>query len=126
MIRIYTLFSVLLIVLLAGCSDEHGSSPTAYDYDPLSAPDSLEAEPGVESISLSWSHPGGYREFIIYFVYYSGAEAIHQAVDTTSVTTVTVDELVPNLEYCFSVSAVDSSGIEGWRSEEVCAMAGSN
>jgi len=126
MFRITVIFAVLLVLAGAGCSDEHGNSPTSFNYEPLSAPDNLEAEPGAESITLTWTHSGQYREFYIYMMYYSGTEAVLQPVDTTSSTSSTVGGLVPNLEYCFIVSAVDSSGMEGWRSSEACAVAHSD
>jgi len=126
MFRISALCAIILVILAGGCSEEHGSSPTAYKYDALSSPESLEAEPGPESISLSWDHSGDYREFIVYIVYYSGPEELYQPVDTTTGMSCTVGELVPNLEYCFAVSAVDSSGVEGWRTKPACAVAHSD
>ncbi|MBD3178696.1 MAG: hypothetical protein GF417_03340 [Candidatus Latescibacteria bacterium] len=126
MFRISAFFVLVLILASFGCSDEHGESPVAYSYQALSTPEDLEAEPGSESISLTWNHSGEYREFIVYILYYSGTEMVHQPVDTTASTSSIIGDLVPNLEYCFSVSAVDSSGMEGWRSDEVCAVAHSN
>ncbi len=126
MFRISVFFALLIVLAGAGCSDEHGSSPTSFNYDPLSAPDSLEAAGGAESISLTWTHSGQYRDFIVYILYYSGTEAVLQPVDTTSSTSSVIGDLVPNLEYCFVVSAVDSNGMEGWRSSAECAVANSD
>ena len=126
MFRISVIFAVLFALSGMGCSDEHGSSPTSFNYDPLSAPDNLEAEPGIESVTLTWSHTGPYREFFVYLMYYSGTEAVLQPIDTTSSPKSTIGDLVPNLEYCFVVSAVDSNGMEGWRSSEACAVADSD
>lgn len=126
MYRISVILAALFLLAVTGCSDEHGSSPTSFNYDPLSAPVNLEAEAGAESITLTWTHTGQYREFYVYLMYHSGTEAVLQPVDTTSSTSSIVGDLVPNLEYCFVVSAVDSSGMEGWRSSEACAVAHSN
>ncbi len=109
---------------LASCSNEHGTEPGPFEFDAPPMPTNLVVTPGVETATLSWEYPPGrmgeLEEFRVYY-YFPTFDAVELAGTTTD--TVYVDEkLVGNVEYCYKVSAVDTVGMEGWRSGEECAV----
>jgi fibronectin type 3 domain-containing protein len=114
---------IFCAALLAGCSDEIGDSPTAFNFDAPPTPAGIIATAGDYQVSLEWDYPeedlGALKEFRIYY-YYEMYDQL-ELVGTTTETSFTHTGLVPNLEYCYKVSAVDTLGMEGWRSEKACA-----
>lgn len=111
-------------LLLVSCGRDHADLPTAFMYDPPPTPTNFSAAPGPERCALSWSYPpeavSSLREFRVYLYYeYYG---LLELVGTTTGTTFVHDRLVGNLVYCYAVSAVDTTGLEGWRTESVCAL----
>ena len=67
---------------------------------------------------------GSIEEFRIYY-YYEAYDLI-ELVGTSSTTNFNDTQLVGNLTYCYKVSAVDTTGLEGHRSETVCAFVGTS
>lgn len=119
------IFTVLMITAF-GCSEEHGVSPTAFDYDALPAPDSLEITPGNWQLTISWEYSPDKADlvdrFLVYRYYLTEYGEYLELADTTSNMEYTDGDLVGNVEYCYMVSAVDSNGIEGFRSEKECGF----
>lgn len=119
---------VSVAVLAVGCSKEHEDLPTSFIYDPPSVPLDLEVAGGNQQAVLNWDYPseeiGGIEEFRVY--YYFEAYGIVELVGTTNTTNFTDTQLVGNLSYCYQVSAVDTTGLEGYSTEEVCAFVGTS
>lgn len=128
MIRYILISAILLMVITAGCSKDHSDLPTGFIYDPPSVPTDLDVTGGAELASLSWDFPGEeldeISEFRIYYYYeYYG---IQELIGTTTETSYVDSFLVGNLQYCYQVSAVDSTGLEGYRTEAECAFVGTS
>ncbi len=120
--------TVSIAILAAGCSKEHENLPTGFIYDPPSVPFDLQVTGGNEQAVLTWDYPseemGSIEEFRIYY-YYEAYDLI-ELVGTSSTTNFTDTQLVGNLSYCYRVSAVDTTGLEGYRSETVCDFVGTS
>jgi len=118
----FALFSAAL--LCSSCGTDHANLPTEFVYTAPPTPTNLSAEPGAERCVLSWSYPAEamplVREFRVYQYYelYDMLQLVGATADTAFVDTL----LVGNLYYCYSVSAVDTTGFEGWRTSAVCAF----
>jgi hypothetical protein len=121
---------ISLSMLLCSCGKDHEGLPTGFAYNPLPTPEDLEVAPGAgpESLVISWSYPpehiGAVKEFRIYY-YYEIYDMVELAGTGTG-TSYTDTKLIGNVEYCYVVSAVDSSGLEGWRTAPVCEYASSS
>lgn len=128
MIRYILMSGILLMVLTTGCSKDHSDLPTGFIYDPPSVPTDLDVEGGVELATLSWDFPSEemdeISEFNIY--YYYEVYGIQELIGTTTETSYVDSFLVGNLQYCYQVSAVDTTGLEGYRTEEECAFVGTS
>jgi hypothetical protein len=132
MVRQIVLYIVIIAFFLGGCSDDHGTSPASFNYDALSAPDSFKITPGSYSLTLNWHYSSENvaltKEFLIYAVYYTEYGEYLDPVDTVAANVGQTDyvdtnsRLFGNAEYCYVLSAVDSSGIEGWRTETKCGI----
>jgi fibronectin type 3 domain-containing protein len=122
--RFVIMIVVSAVTLLSGCSKEHDSLPTSFMYDPPPTPTTLEVASGDYEATLTWDYPaeemGALEEFRIY--YYYEVYDLLELVDRTNETTYTDSELVGNLLYCYRVSAVDTTGLEGYRTETVCVV----
>lgn len=122
--RAAILLSAIIMALSMSCSNEHGESPTAFSFEAPQAPSDLALTPGATQMTIEWSYPAELlpeiSEFRIYY-YYEGY-GVEVLVDKSTTTTFTDTRLIPNMVYCYKVSAVDQSGREGWRSETECAM----
>jgi hypothetical protein len=109
---------------LVSCSNDHGTEPAPFDVTAPAAPTDLSVTPGQESAVIAWEYPpqsmGSIEEFRVYY-YFPAYGALELAGTTTSLT-YTDTKLVGNVEYCYKVSAVDTFGWEGWRTEEECAV----
>lgn len=122
--RRHTLMLLALAVAAASCASEHGTEPVPFDCEYPPTPVDLTVTAGIEQATLRWSYPDGGRELIeefrlyYYIKVYDALELIATIGDTMYVDS----QLVGNLEYCYRVSAVDTNGIEGWRSEPSCAV----
>lgn len=120
------LFLAVVLIMINGCSDKHGDSPTSFSRDALPAPENLVLTPGNWEINISWEYPSESQElvesFLVYRYYITAYGEYLEIADTTSadVMEFTDQSLVGNVEYCYVVSAVDSSGMEGWRSGIEC------
>ena len=119
--------TIALIVVAAGafvsCSNNHGTEPAAFDVDAPQAPTDLSVTPGTEQATITWDYDGdmgALEEFRVYY-YFSAFDVVELAGTTTS-TTYSDTRLVGNVEYCYKVSAVDTFGMEGWRTDEDCAV----
>lgn len=125
LLRVMTISVALLAV---GCGNEHTDLPTGFIYDPPSVPLDLQVTGGNQQAVLNWDYPseemGSIREFRIYY-YYEIYDLI-ELVGTTSATNFTDMQLVGNLNYCYCVSAVDTTGFEGHRTGTVCAFVGTS
>ena len=122
--RFMLLCLVSLFIMFGACSKDHQDLPTGFAYDPPPTPTSLTVVGGNESATLTWSYPaselGSLGEFRIYYYYaiYNLVDLIGTATDTTFIDSL----LVGNLYYCYQVSAVDTTGFEGWRTAAECAF----
>ncbi len=114
----------LLLTAICGCGEDHGVSPSAFDYEGLPAPDSLDITPGNWQLTLSWKYPAEKADlvesYLVYRYYLTEYGKYLELADTTSSMGYTDEGLVGNVEYCYVVSAVDTNGIEGFRSEIEC------
>ena len=80
---------------------------------PITTPSNLKAEAtSISEINLTWDTV----ENALSYNVYQGAELLANVTETT----LTVDNLEPNTEYCFSVAAVRNE-TESDKSEEACA-----
>jgi len=121
-------FALYLLIATVGlclsCGTDHENLPTGFAYDPPPTPEDVAVVGGHESSTISWSYPvearGSIREFRVY--QYIEAYDIVQLVGMTTGTAFTDSFLVGNLYYCYKVSAVDTTGFEGWRTPSVCAF----
>jgi hypothetical protein len=118
-------FSLVSAALLcSSCGTDHANLPTEFIYAAPPTPTNLAAAPAPERCALSWSYPAGsmslVREFRVYQCY--EAYGIVQLIGTTADTAFVDSLLVGNLYYCYTVSAVDTTGLEGWRADAVCAF----
>jgi hypothetical protein len=123
MIRSLTLAAAAIVIVFFGaCSTEHTDLPTGFVYDPPPTPANFQVVGGQERATLSWSYPSStldrIEEFRVYYYYeiYDMSELIGTTSDTSYVDSL----LVGNLYYCYRISAVDTTGLEGWRTETVC------
>ena len=119
---------VFVAFLSVGCSEEHKDLPTSFIYDPPSVPLDLQVTGGNQQAVLTWDYPseemGSIEEFRVY--YYYEAYGLLELIGTTNSTNYTDTQLVGNLNYCYRVSAVDTTGLEGYRTETVCVFVGSS
>jgi hypothetical protein len=120
--RVSVICSIFMLMSLAACSKNHENLPTGFAYTPPTTPTNLQVEGGAERATLTWSYPADeietLEEFRVY--YYVEAYDLLQLIGTTSDSTYVDSVLVGNLVYCYSISAVDSTGLEGWRTPTVC------
>jgi fibronectin type 3 domain-containing protein len=119
---------VSVAVMSVGCSEEHKDLPTSFIYDPPSVPLDLQVTGGNQQAVLNWDYPSeemeAIEEFRVY--YYFEAYGLIELVGTTNATSYTDNQLVGNLTYCYQVSAVDTAGLEGYRTEAVCVFVGTS
>lgn len=121
--KIMIALMVVAVGALVSCSDNHGTEPVPFDVDAPQIPVDLTVTPGAEQATVSWSYPGStgtLEEFRVY--YYFPAYDVAELAGTTTGTTYIDTRLVGNVEYCYKVSAVDTFGMEGWRTGEECAV----
>jgi hypothetical protein len=116
----------VLMVLSFSCSKDHENLPTAFEYTPPPTPADSDfvVTGGEERSILSWSYPAEARaavkEFKVY-AYFPPYDMI-DSIGTTTETFYVDSLLVGNLFYCYEISAVDTSGLEGWRTVPKCAF----
>jgi hypothetical protein len=123
--RSFALFVLIATVgLCLSCGTDHENLPTGFAYNPPPTPENVAVVGGHESSTISWSYPAEARASIGEFRVYQYSEAYNvvQLVGTTADTAFTDSLLVGNLYYCYKVSAVDTTGFEGWRTPSVCAF----
>ena len=118
---------VIAAAALVSCSDDHGTEPAPFDVSAPDAPTGLTVTSGPASATVEWSFDGdagSLEEFRVY--YHFQAYGLLELVGTTDpgILTYTDTGLVGNVEYCYVVSAVDTSGMEGMRTGEECVVAG--
>jgi hypothetical protein len=116
-----------IVALHISCGKDHRDLPTGFAYDPPAAPTNLVVTAGTELNTITWSYPAPDRASIRGFIVYEYLESngMIAPLDTTTDFVFVDSPLIGNLRYCYKVSAVDTSGFEGWRTEEACAVAGS-
>ncbi len=113
-----------IAALCISCGEDHRDLPTGFAYDPPPTPVDLVVIGGEELSTIKWSYPAiaraSIREFRVYefFEPYNMLELVGTTADTVFVDSL----LIGNLGYCYKVSAVDTSGFEGWRTRSVCAF----
>ncbi len=127
--RHFIAFCLILFVLLAvSCSKEHTNLPVGFKYDPPETPTDLRVTSEAENAILNWSYPEGMmdsvEEFRVYY-YLQGYDLI-ELIATTTDTTFVDSMLIVNMEYCYKVSAVDTTGFEGYRTDSVCEVISSS
>ncbi len=122
--KITTALTVVAAVAFVSCSNNHGTEPAPFDVEAPAAPTDLSVTPGTEQATVAWDYPSEnmatLEEFRIYY-YFPAFDAIELAGTTTDLEYVDT-KLVGNVEYCYKVSAVDTFGMEGWRTGEECAL----
>jgi hypothetical protein len=115
---------VLVAALAFSCSKDHQNLPTAFSLESPATPTNLVVTGGVERSTVSWHYPpsalGAVREFRVY--QYVPSYDILDLVGTTGDTVFVDSLLVGNISYCYKVAAVDTTGLEGWRTASVCAF----
>jgi len=125
MMRSLVLFLLAAAVALhLSCSKDHQNLPTGFAYDPPPTPTNLVATGGEEVSTISWSYPAAARASIGEFRVYQYVEVYDmlQIIGTTSDTVFVDSLLIGNISYCYKVSAVDTTGFEGWRTASACAF----
>ena len=121
-----TMIALMVVAAAAfvSCSNDHGTEPAPFDVEAPPAPSDLSVTAGTEQATIEWDYPsenmGALEEFRVYY-YFAAFDAVELAGTTTN-TTYTDTKLVGNVEYCYKVSAVDTFGMEGWRTDEDCAV----
>lgn len=121
-----TMIALMVVAAAAfvSCSNNHGTEPAPLDVEAPPTPTDLLVSAGSEQATISWDYPsesmGTLDEFRVY--YYFAAYDVVELAGTTTGLTYTDTRLVGNVEYCYKVSAVDTFGIEGWRTDEECAV----
>lgn len=109
-------------IFIVGCAREQSDLPSGFIFEAPPTPSNLKLEPAVRSCKVSWSYPHDalalVSEFRVYryYVDYGQIYLVGTPQDTFFVDSL----LVGNLYYCYGVSAVDSSGFEGWRAGPEC------
>ncbi len=113
-----------IAALCVSCGADHRDLPTGFAYDPPAAPTGLVVAGGEEMSTITWSYAAidraSIREFRVYE--YFASYDMMQLIGTTSDTVFVDSLLIGNLDYCYKVSAVDTSNFEGWRTGSVCAF----
>lgn len=122
--------NILLILIalalssLASCSNNHGTEPGPFDVTAPPTPTDMVVTAGVEQATISWEYPfesmGAIEEFRVYY-YFESFDVVELAGTTAGLSYVDT-RLVGNIEYCYKVSAVDTLGLEGWRTECECVL----
>jgi hypothetical protein len=121
-----TMIALMIVAVAAfvSCSNDHGTEPGPFDVEAPSAPTDLSVTAGTEQATIAWDYDSGsmgaLEEFRIYY-YFAAFDVVELAGTTTSLI-YTDTKLVGNVEYCYKVSAVDTFGMEGWRTDEECAV----
>ena len=117
---------LLVLALAASCGKDHGAEPGPFDIAYPPTPTGLTVTAGVEQATIRWSYPAESRELVEEFKLYYYFEAFDavELLSTVSDTVFVDSQLVGNLEYCYRVSAVDTNGIEGYRTAPACAVIG--
>ena len=122
--KITIALTVVAAVALVSCSNDHGTEPAPFDMEAPPAPTGLSVTPGVEQATVAWDYPSESMstldEFRVYYYFpaFNEAELAGTTTDLEYVDT----KLVGNVEYCYRVSAVDTLGMEGFRTGEECAV----
>lgn len=113
--------AAVLTVAFLSCGTDHEGLPTSFEFTPPPVPVDVAASglPGETLVTWGYGDPGIVGEYRVYY-YYEDYGMI-ELVGTTTETLYHDEGLVPNVEYCYVVSAVDSNGLEGYRSETACA-----
>jgi hypothetical protein len=113
-----------IAALCISCGTDHKDLPTGFAYDPPPTPTNLVVTGGEELSTIRWSYPvpalASIREFRVYE--YIASYDMVQLVGATTDTVFVDSLLIGNLGYCYKVSAVDRSGLEGWRTASACAF----
>jgi hypothetical protein len=112
------------IALCVSCSKDHENLPTSFAFEAPPTPTNVVVTGGHESSTISWSYPSESRPLIEEFRVYQYVESYDAIVflGTTTDTVFVESLLIGNLYYCYEVSAVDTTGFEGWRTESTCAF----
>lgn len=122
--KIFLILTVVAMAAIISCSNDHGTEPAPFDVDAPTTPTDLSVTSGTEQATVAWDYPSEdmetLEEFRVYY-YFPAYNVVELAGTTTDLTYVDT-KLVGNVEYCYKVSAVDTSGIEGYRTDEECAV----
>ncbi|MCX5752602.1 MAG: hypothetical protein NTW97_03015 [Candidatus Krumholzibacteria bacterium] len=113
-----------IAALCISCGKDHRDLPTSFIYDPPPTPTNFVVTGGEEMSTITWSYPAPARASIREFRVYEYIESYNMMtlIDTTTDTVFVDSLLIGNLQYCYKVSAVDTSGLEGWRTDKACAF----
>jgi hypothetical protein len=123
--NLFIILNILVIVFIFGCEREIDNNSPNYSLpDGNPTPTDLEILMHSASITLSWtvSTPS---EVVRYRIYVATDEPITYVVhDSTSQTSITIDDLSNNRNYFIKVAAILQSGLEGNRSEYILVRPG--
>ena len=103
------------------CKD-HTDLPSGFKYVPPPTPVNLQVEGGEEIATITWSYPEGSFDLLSEFRVYMSFNNMVELIGTTTDTSYVDSFLVPNLYYCYEISAVDTTGFEGRRTAMECAF----
>lgn len=124
---VITVGLIFIILVTGSCGREHHDLPVGFKYNPPETPTNLQVEPGMGKATLTWSYPEQLLEGVEFKVYYySEIYNMIELVATTADTIFVDSTLIGNMEYCYKVSAVDSTGLEGYRTDHVCEIINTN
>jgi hypothetical protein len=122
--RLIVLMFAAAVLTLIGCGKDHSDLPTAFTYVPPPTPTGLAADAEAERCTVTWSYPADSRDLVSEFNVYQYYEPydMYLLIGSTPDTFFVDSMLVGNLYYCYEVSAVDTTGFEGWPTNYVCAF----
>ncbi len=123
--RFWLPISVMLLgALLGSCSKQNKDLPTSFMFVPPATPTDVVVTPGVERSTVTWRYEtaalANVKEFRVYEFFPQLQELV--LVGATKDTVFVDSLLVGNLTYCYKVSAVDTTGFEGYRTAAECAF----
>jgi len=123
--NLFIILNILMFLGFTGCEREiDKSSPTRSLPDGNPTPTDLEILMHSESFTLSWSVSTP-SDVVRYRIYVATDEPVNFVLhDSTSLTSISIDDLSFNRTYFIKVAAILQSGLEGNRSEYILARPG--
>lgn len=121
---IFIILSVFVLSFIACDRYVESSDPIRSLPDDISVPYNMSLFVNNLSVSLNWEISDA-SDIVQYRVYVSEFDTLdYKLVDSTTSMSIVLDNLTINRLYYFKVSALSSSGLEGYLSEELFAQIG--